>query len=293
MAPFSFSERNKNSSKSRNANRSDRKNNRSSERDSSKDSNKNSRKFGSKDLKRAPGKTSGRDPKRDSRNSTQRAKRPEKITGPHERERDFARPWVDQEITGEEIDKKIKFQLESLTPGNAKSVARHMVALEKLLEINPREAHQHGKEIVYRAGRLGIVREKAGIAALRAGEFKIAQKDLRAASRITGSKEILPYIAQCEVALGNPRKALEISGKVKESELSREGRVEMRIAAAGARSALGEHNAAVVTLTCAELNEKEAAWSLRLQRAYRDALIAAGRNSEADAFEKANPHLVQ
>jgi tetratricopeptide (TPR) repeat protein len=155
------------------------------------------------------------------------------------------------------------------------------------------EAHQHGKEIVYRAGRLGIVREKAGIAALRAGEFQIAQKDLRAASRITGSKEILPYIAQCEVALGNPRKALEIAGKIKESELSREGRVEMRIAAAGARSALGEHDAAVLTLTCAELNEKDAAWSLRLHRAYRDALLAAGRKNEVQAFERTHPQLVQ
>jgi len=287
VAPFSFSERKKSSRNSRSSSGSERKksaerkSNRSTGRESIKDSANSSRKF------------SGKNSKRDSKFSSQREKRPEKVKGPHERERNFARPWVDQEITGEEIDKKIKFQLESLTPGNAKSVARHMVALEKLLEINPLEAHQHGKEIVYRAGRLGIVREKAGIAALRAGEFQIAQKDLRAASRITGSKEILPYIAQCEVALGNPRKALEIAGKIKESELSREGRVEMRIAAAGARSALGEHDAAVLTLTCAELNEKDAAWSLRLHRAYRDALLAAGRKNEVQAFERTHPQLVQ
>jgi len=287
VAPFSFSERKKSSRNSRSSSGSERKksaerkSNRSTGRESIKDSASSSRKF------------AGKNSKRDSKFSSQREKRPEKVKGPHERERNFARPWVDQEITGEEIDKKIKFQLESLTPGNAKSVARHMVALEKLLEINPLEAHQHGKEIVYRAGRLGIVREKAGIAALRAGEFQIAQKDLRAASRITGSKEILPYIAQCEVALGNPRKALEIAGKIKESELSREGRVEMRIAAAGARSALGEHDAAVLTLTCAELNEKDAAWSLRLHRAYRDALLAAGRKNEVQAFERTHPQLVQ
>ena len=292
MAPFSFSDRKKSSNNSRSSGSSERrksterksserKSNRSTGRETNKESANNSRKF------------VGKNSKRDSKFSSQREKKPEKVKGPHERERNFARPWVDQEITGEEIDKKIKFQLESLTPGNAKSVARHMVALEKLLEINPIEAHQHGKEIVYRAGRLGIVREKAGIAALRAGEFQIAQKDLRAASRITGSKEILPYIAQCEVALGNPRKALEIAGKIKESELSREGRVEMRIAAAGARSALGEHDAAVLTLTCAELNEKDAAWSLRLHRAYRDALLAAGRKNEVQAFESTHPQLFQ
>lgn len=286
MAPFSFSDGKKSSKNSRSASSSERKSserksNKPTGRESNRDLDKNSRKF------------VGKNSKRDSKLSTRREKRPEKVKGPHERERNFVRPWVDQEITGEEIDKKIRFQLESLTPGNAKSVARHMVALEKLLEVNPLEAHQHGKEIVYRAGRLGIVREKAGIAALRAGAFQVAQKDLRAASRITGSKEILPYIAQCEVALGNPRKALEIAGKVKESELSREGRVEMRIAAAGARSSLGEHDAAVLTLTCAELNEKDAVWSLRLHRAYRDALLAAGREKEVQAFERTHPHLVQ
>jgi len=232
-----------------------------------------------------------KNPRTNSSSRKPRIEKPEKIRGPHERERNFVRPWVDQEITGDEIDKKIKFQLESLTPGNAKSVARHMVALEKLLETNPREAHQHGKEIVYRAGRLGIVREKAGIAALRAGDYQTAQKDLRAAQRITGSKEISPYIAQCEVALGNPRKALEIAGKINEKDLSREGRVEMRIAAAAARSALGEHSAAVVTLTCAELNEKVAGWSNRLHRAYRDALLAAGKSEEAIQFEKSHPHI--
>lgn len=80
--------------------------------------------------------------------------RPPKITGPHERTRNFDRPWVNDEVTGEELEKKIIFQLESLTPGNAKSVARHMVSLINNLETNPKEAHQHGKEIVYRAGRL-------------------------------------------------------------------------------------------------------------------------------------------
>ena len=216
-----------------------------------------------------------------------------KVTGPHERSRNFDRPWVNDEVTGEELDKKIIFQLESLTPGNAKSVARHMVSLINNLESNPKEAHQHGKEIVYRAGRLAVVREKAGIAALRAGEFKEALKDLKAAERISGSIELKPFIAQCEVALGNSRKALEIAGSVRENQLSKEGRVEMRIAAAKARLNLGQSDAAVLTLTCSELNEDSPSWSRRLRIAYLDALKAAGNQDAVAKFLRKYPQLAE
>jgi tetratricopeptide (TPR) repeat protein len=263
VAPFSFPDKNQKSNQKK-----------SSERKDSRSANRGRKNF--------------KDPK-----SPPRKERAPKITGPHERSRNFDRPWVNDEVTGEELDKKIIFQLESLTPGNAKSVARHMVSLINNLETNPREAHQHGKEIVYRAGRLGIVREKAGIAALRAGEYKEALKDLRAAERISGSIELKPYIAQCEAALGNSRKALEIAGSVKESSLSKEGRVEMRIAAAKARLALGQPEAAVVTLTCSELNEDSPAWSRRLRIAYLEALRATGNFKSAEKFLTKYPQLVE
>ena len=261
MAPFSFPDKNRKSNRER-----------SSERKDSRSANQGRKNF--KDSKSPP-----------------RKERAPKITGPHERSRNFDRPWVNDEVTGEELDKKIIFQLESLTPGNAKSVARHMVSLINNLETNPREAHQHGKEIVYRAGRLGIVREKAGIAALRAGEYKEALKDLRAAERISGSIELKPYIAQCEAALGNARKALEIAGNVSESKLSKAGRVEMRIAASIAREALGQFDAAVLTLKCSELNDSDAAWSKRLRKAYYQALLKAERISEAEEFRQRYPQV--
>jgi hypothetical protein len=211
-------------------------------------------------------------------------------TGEEERrQRNFETPPIPAEITGEELEKKIIFQLESLTPGNAKSVARHLVALERFLEEDPQRANLHGKEISFRAGRLAIVRERAGVAALRAGFFKEALKDLRAALRIGGSIEMQSFIAQCEAELGNVRKALEIAGSVDEAKLSKSGRVEMRIAAAKARSILGQNDAAVVTLKCSELNTTDATWSKRLHKAYRDALIASGEVSQAKDFEERFP----
>ena len=196
------------------------------------------------------------------------------------------------DITGEELEKKIAYQIASLTPSNAKSVARHLVALERFLEEDPERAYLHGREISFRAGRLGIVRERAGVAAVRAGHFKEALKDLRAASRITGSIELEPFIAQCEAALGNARKALEIAGSVEESKLSKAGRVEMRIAASSARESLGQFDAAVLTLKCKELNESDPAWSKRLRRTYYNALLKAGRDQEAEDFVSRYPQII-
>jgi tetratricopeptide (TPR) repeat protein len=200
------------------------------------------------------------------------------------RQRNFETPSVPADITGEELEKKIAYQIASLTPSNAKSVARHLVALERYLETEPERAYLHGKEIAFRAGRLGIVRERAGVAALRAGHYKEALKELRAASRISGSIELEPFIAQCEAALGNARKALEIAGAVSESKLSKAGRVEMRIAASSARTSLGQFDAAVLTLKCKELNESDPVWSKRLRKNYYEALLKAGRKGEAEEF---------
>ena len=208
------------------------------------------------------------------------------------RQRNFETPSVPADITGEELEKKIAYQISSLTPSNAKSVARHLVALERFLEEDPERAYLHGREISFRAGRLGIVRERAGVAAVRAGHFKEALKDLRAASRITGSIELEPYIAQCEAALGNARKALEIAGKVEESKLSKAGRVEMRIAASSARESLGQFDAAVLTLKCNELNESDPSWSKRLRRTYYNALLKAGREDEASEFLARYPQIL-
>jgi len=205
------------------------------------------------------------------------------------RVRKFAEPPIPEEITGKELEKKDAFALQSLAQENGEMVAKHLVALEMSLESDPEKAYWHGQSAVFRAGRVAIVREKAGIAALRFGKYEIAIKEFRAAQRISGSPSVIPYLAQCELALGDPRKTLEIAGSVDPKLLTPEQRVELRIAAAGARTKLGQHDAAVVTLTCSELTQSDQLWSKKLRTAYRDALIAADRASEARAFEEKYP----
>jgi tetratricopeptide (TPR) repeat protein len=290
VAPFSFSKDGSRDRKRPSRSRSDSPRSGSSRSGSKRTDKSRSTRGGSG----GAGKTGG--VRNSRRNDSSRGERgPAKRVLPEDeerRQRNFETPAVPADITGDELEKKFAYQIASLTPSNAKSVARHLIALERFLEIDPERAYLHGKEISFRAGRLGLVRERAGVAALRAGRYKEALKELRAASRITGSIEIEPFIAQCEAALGNARKALEIAGSVAESKLSKTGRVEMRIAASKARESLKQFDAAVLTLKCKELNENDPAWSKRLRRAYYDALIKAGRSVEAEEFLARYPQFL-
>lgn len=277
MAPFSFS------SKDQSGNRQ-----RPEGRKSSQGKFEKGKSARPKDSRRSEGRLKDERSKR-PRETERAPRKPAREFGPDRRYRNFSVPILPTDITGEELDKKKRAELRSLAVENAEAVAKHLVAIERFLESDPELAFRHGQEATFRAGRVSIVRELSGLAALRAGKFEIAQKDLRAAQRISGSKEVLPFIAQCEVALGNPRKALEIAGEVNSKELSVSGRVEMRIAAANARQALRQYDAAVVTLTCSELNATDPTWSKRLRHAYRDALLSAGREIEATDFVSKYP----
>ena len=190
-------------------------------------------------------------------------------------------PDIPEEITGEELDKSLRAELLSLSAENAKVVARHLACVNLYAEDDPQRAHKHGVAAAHHAGRLAVVRESAGYAAYRAGHYEIALKELRASHRISGDVSMWPVMADCERGLGNPLKALSLAGSAEVKRLAKPEEIEMRIVASGARRDLGEFDAAVVTLTCKELNNEEEEWALRLRYAYADALDAAGRTVEA------------
>ena len=190
-------------------------------------------------------------------------------------------PDIPEEITGEELEKSVRAELLSLSPENAKVVARHLVCINLYQDSDPLLAHKHGIAAAHHAGRLAVVRETAGYAAYRAGYFEIALKELRAAFRISGDVSSLPVMADCERGLGNPLKAIALAGSADVKKLAKAEEIEMRIVAAGARRDLGEFDAAVVTLTCKELKNETDEWGVRLRYAYADALDAAGRGEES------------
>ncbi len=200
-----------------------------------------------------------------------------------------ASPAIDADVSGTELDRPVLAELRTLPTDLAEAVAKHLIMIGRLLEDDPERAWEHGKAATRLASRVAMVREASGFAAYRCGEYAIALSDLRAARRMSGDNSMLPIIADCERALDRPLRAIELAGSADADGLDRDGRVELRIVAAGARADLGQFEAALVTLQCPELTAKaQTPWAARLRYAYAEALLRLGRDSEAlDWFGRA------
>ena len=218
---------------------------------------------------------------RDDRRSSQgRMDRPSRPTG----------PAIPDDVTGSELDQSIRGDLRTLSLEAATVVSRHLVMAERTLGDNPELAWEHAKAAVSRGGRLAVVREAAGVSAYAAGHYADALAQFRAARRISGSDAYWPVMADCERGLGRPERAISMAGAPEADRLDREGRIELRIVASGARRDLGQIDAALVTLQCPELSSDEVtSWSARIKFAYADTLLEAGRSDEArEWFVKAS-----
>lgn len=176
----------------------------------------------------------------------------------------------------------MRADLRSLSKEGGAAVARHLVMVARLLDEDPELAWRHAQAARRRAGRLGVVREAAGLAAYHAGHYDEALRELRTARRLTGSDVHLPVMADCERGMGRPERALTMATSPEAESLDTDGRVEMRIVAAGARIDMGNPEAAVVLLQpLAQRAPASAPWRARLLSALADALEAAGRHEEA------------
>jgi tetratricopeptide (TPR) repeat protein len=185
-------------------------------------------------------------------------------------------------VTGAELDRGVRAELASLASMNADIVARHLVMAGRLLDDDPDTAYLHATAAAQRAGRVGVVREAAGLAAYRSGHYAEALSELRAARRITGDNSFLPVMADCERGLGRPERAIEMAATPDVARLDAASRVELLIVVSGARRDMGQPDAAVLALQGAGLKPSQRkAWSARLFYAYADALAEAGRADEA------------
>jgi tetratricopeptide (TPR) repeat protein len=191
-------------------------------------------------------------------------------------------PEIPIEITGQELDPRVLAQLNSLPERLGLRVARHLVAAERLLDSQPELAFQHAQAAKSRAARLAVVREAVGEAAYGAGKYAVALSELRAARRMNGAIEYLPIMADCQRALGKPEEALKLAKTSATTKLSAAVKAELTIVEAGARRDLGQTDAALHTLEQAPLlSASRAPWVVRIRYAYADALVEAGRLSEA------------
>lgn len=185
-------------------------------------------------------------------------------------------------MTGHELDSEVRRELISLARDTGRQVARHLVMAGELIDEDPEAAWEHADAARKLAGRIGVVREAAGLAAYRSGRYDVALAELRTARRLTGSSAHLPVMADCERGLGRPERALALLSAPEARTLDRSGQVELLIVGAGARADLGQLDAAVVTLQVPQLNERvREPWLARLRSAYADALDAVGREEES------------
>ncbi|MEU2750780.1 hypothetical protein ABZ613_31760 [Streptomyces collinus] len=196
---------------------------------------------------------------------------------------------IPEDVTGDEIDKDVRQELQSLPKTLAEDVARNLVMVARLLDEDPEGAYGYSRVALRLASRVAAVREAAGFAAYANQKYGEALAEFRAAKRMTGNIDLWPVMADCERGLGRPEKALDMAGAPEVHKLDKAGQVEMRLVAAGARRDMGQLDAAIVTLQSPELAANSVQpWTARLRYAYADALLAAGRQSEArEWFAKA------
>lgn len=181
------------------------------------------------------------------------------------------------------LPKEVRIELEAFPP----RVTDLVGAAFLLVEEDPREALRYLQEAKRAASRSPSVREACGIAAYQCEEYATALKELRTAKRLSGRDELVPLIADCERALGNPQKALELASAP--LKLTPADQVELRIVAAGARLDMEQPEAAAALLRTPLLNSDEVSEaSARLKYTYAETLLAAGdRGAAAEWFAKA------
>ncbi|MEG3613891.1 hypothetical protein [Isoptericola haloaureus] len=180
-----------------------------------------------------------------------------------------------------DLHKEARERLRGLSKENAERVGAHLVMAGRLLDTDPEAAYAHAQAAVRRAGRVDVVREAAGIAAYRTGRFAEALRELRTVRRLNGSSEHLPLMADAERGLGRPERAIALAASEEARTLDAETRTELAIVVSGARSDLGEHDAALVVLDRIPAAERKGDLGLRVLQARAVALEAAGRTDEA------------
>ncbi|MDR1295050.1 MAG: hypothetical protein LBK59_08880 [Bifidobacteriaceae bacterium] len=200
-------------------------------------------------------------------------------------------PEIPPEVTGEDLDRRVRAALGSLEPDYADRVARHLVMCARLLDSDPELAYRHARTAADRAGRIDVVREAAGIAAYATGRYAEAIRELRTYVRLSGDTDCLPVIADCERGLGRPERAIDIAGSAEAKRLEGDPRTEMAIVLAGARADLGEHAAGLAVLSRAgRLAEtSDGAERVALARERIEALATGVDREQADWMEQDAP----
>ncbi|MGO1318253.1 MAG: hypothetical protein ACTMIR_14630 [Cellulomonadaceae bacterium] len=192
-----------------------------------------------------------------------------------------------------DLDRAARGPLRTLSKINAERVGRHLVMVGRLLDSDPELAYEHAQAAVHSAGRVDIVREAAGLAAYRTGRYAEALRELRTVRRLNGSSEHLALMADCERGLGRPERAIALAASPEAESLDPDARVELAIVVSGARTDLGEIEAAEAVLDDVDSRGASVEERARLRRAKATLLESQQRFDEAQTvLDSIDPKLL-
>ncbi|MDO4664596.1 MAG: HAD-IIA family hydrolase [Actinomycetaceae bacterium] len=202
-------------------------------------------------------------------------------------------PELPAAVKADSLDPVAAKQLASLHPDNADTVARHLVMAGSLLDLDPQAAYEHAQAAVNRAGRIGVVREAAALAAYALEKYPEALREVRAARRLTGEHQLRAIEADCERALGKPEKALEIIGETSTAKMSIAEQAELALVASGARADMGQSDAGLIVIEdfMATRKIEDDETLARLLTVKADRLSELGRDEEAAEVTASIPAL--
>ncbi|GAB2595111.1 hypothetical protein [Pseudactinotalea suaedae] len=146
----------------------------------------------------------------------------------------------------------------------------------RLIDEDPELAYEHAQAAARRAGRVDVVREAAALTAYATGRFGEALREFRTVRRLSGVDAHRALEADCERGLGRPDRALALIAEAP-PQLSPDERAELAIVEAGARTDLGELEAALSVLDHVRSTALAAETVERIDEVRHDVLVALGR----------------
>ena len=178
-------------------------------------------------------------------------------------------------------------RLRGLSKEHAENLGLHILAAYTLEERDPELALEHAKWVAHQASRIDFARETLAFVAYRQGDYKLALREFRTAFRMNGFLDYLPFIADCERGMGEPKKAIETAMSDDAKYLRGESKAEMFLVYAGALGDLELWNKAIeIVHTLGRSKGLAGEYRMRAVQAEQYFLEQAGRSDEAVALDQ-------
>ena len=178
-------------------------------------------------------------------------------------------------------------RLRGLSKEHAENIGLHILAAYTLEERDPELALEHAKWVAHQASRIDFARETLAFVAYRQGDYKLALREFRTAFRMNGFLDYLPFIADCERGMGEPKKAIETAMSDDAKYLRGESKAEMFLVYAGALGDLELWNKAIeIVHTLGRSKGLAGEYRMRAVQAEQYFLEQAGRSDKAVALDQ-------